>query len=129
MAIETPLQRLRKAVKKAGGPGKVAAQIGTPASHLGNILGGTRAMGRETATRLRAVLPTVPAYVWADLLTLPLLLGLQRAAAMQDAAASVAPASDGTGYDHHFAHAPGARASTDSHDSARAGEPSSEASS
>lgn len=50
---------------------------------------------------------------------------LQRAVAVQDAATSVAPVSDGTGCDHPFALAPGSRASTDSNDSARAGEPSS----
>jgi plasmid maintenance system antidote protein VapI len=72
MAKETPLQRLKSEVKRAGGPGLVAEAIGTRASHLGNILGGKRQLGRETAVRLRAVLPRVPASVWGDLLTLPL---------------------------------------------------------
>lgn len=71
MAKATPLERLRAEVRRAGGPGHVAGAIGTRASHLGNILGGKRQLGRETAVRLRAVLPRVPSHVWGDLLTLP----------------------------------------------------------
>lgn len=62
------LGELRQAVKASGGPVAVARAAGMPYSHLGNILGGKRALGRETAQKLRGVLPSVPAEVWVDLL-------------------------------------------------------------
>lgn len=64
---QEPLAQLRAAVKAAGGPVAVARAAGMPYSHLGNILGGKRALGRETAGKLRPHVD-VAAEVWVDLL-------------------------------------------------------------
>lgn len=61
------LEKLRIAVK-ALGVGKVAEAAGTPQTHLSTVLSGKRALGRETAARLRPILPDVPAEVWVELL-------------------------------------------------------------
>lgn len=61
------LTRLRDAVSEAGGPSAVAKATGMRPTHLLNVLGGHRPLGKETAVRLRAHL-TLPADVWGDLL-------------------------------------------------------------
>lgn len=65
---QDPLSKLRAAVRAAEGPSKVAKRSGVPRTHLQNILSGARPMGRETGSKLRPVLPDVPAEVWVELL-------------------------------------------------------------
>jgi len=62
------MERLKAAIKLAGGPVAVARDAGVPVSHLGNILCGRRTLARSTATKLRGVLRDVPAEVWVELL-------------------------------------------------------------
>lgn len=64
------LDRLRSAVAAAGGPAHVARLIGTPVSHLGNVLCGQRPLGRKTAMKLRAVI-ALDAPTWLDLMAPP----------------------------------------------------------
>ena len=61
------LEQLRTAVKRAGGPVAVSRAAGMPYSHLGNVLGGKRAMGRETASKLRPHVE-LDAAAWVELL-------------------------------------------------------------
>ena len=70
MAItrQDALVRLREAVKAAGGAVSVAERAGVPQTHLSTVTSGKRGLGKETFTRLRAVLPDVPAEVWVELL-------------------------------------------------------------
>lgn len=63
----SPLEKLRAAVKDAGGTKRVAGLAGLPASHLGNILCGRRQLARVSAQRLRAHV-TLEADVWLELL-------------------------------------------------------------
>ncbi len=63
----TGLERLRAAVKAAGGQSRVARKAGVPISHLGNILIGRRALARETASKLRPHVD-LDAQTWLDLL-------------------------------------------------------------
>lgn len=64
---QDPLVRLRDAVSAAGGPSAVAKATGMRASHLLNVLGGHRHLGKETASRLRPCVD-LPAEVWVELL-------------------------------------------------------------
>lgn len=61
------LEQLRAAVKAAGGPVAVSRTAGMPYSHLGNVLGGKRALGRETASKLRPHIE-LDAAAWVELL-------------------------------------------------------------
>lgn len=63
----TPIEKLRAAVKAAGGPSHVARLAKLRRSHLGNVLGGTTELGRETATRLRPFID-LDAETWVALL-------------------------------------------------------------
>lgn len=63
----TPLERLRAAVKRAGGLALVADKIGTPRTHLHNVLSGKRDLGKDTCAKLRVVLRLDPR-VWVELL-------------------------------------------------------------
>ncbi len=64
----SPREKLRAAVKAAGGTNVIAAAIGTSASHVSNLICGHRPVGRETAAKLRPLLPGIGADVWLDLL-------------------------------------------------------------
>lgn len=66
-AQNTALDALRMAIDEAGGPTKVAELIESTPSHLSNVLGGHREMGKDTGKRLRRVINLAPKY-WADLL-------------------------------------------------------------
>lgn len=61
------LDRFRDAVKAAGGAVAVAERAGMPQTHLSTVTSGKRALGRETATKLRPLLD-VAAEVWVELL-------------------------------------------------------------
>lgn len=61
------LEIFRGAIKAAGGPTAVSRRAGIPRTHLANILGGKRSIGRETAGKLRPVVE-LPADVWVELL-------------------------------------------------------------
>lgn len=50
-----------------GGASVVARMIGTRRSHVANVLGGKRPLGRETAQRLRTVI-ALDADTWLELL-------------------------------------------------------------
>lgn len=63
----SPLEKLRAAVKDAGGTKRVAALAGLPTSHLGNILCGRRELARVSAQRLRPHV-SLAADVWLELL-------------------------------------------------------------
>lgn len=63
----TPLGRLKKAVKAAGGPTAVARRAKIPISHLGNVLCGTRDLAKETAIKLRPHV-RLDAKTWVELL-------------------------------------------------------------
>lgn len=65
---QRPLESLAAAVKAAGGVVAVARVIGTSVTHLSNMVTGQRPLGKGTASRLRGVLPDVPAEVWLELL-------------------------------------------------------------
>lgn len=67
MTRQDALDQLRAAVKRAGGPVAVSRAAGMPYSHLGNVLGGKRAMGRETASKLRPHVE-LDAAAWVELL-------------------------------------------------------------
>lgn len=51
------LRRLRRLVKAAGGPDEVARMIGSTRSHVANVVWAIRPLGKDTASRLRTVLP------------------------------------------------------------------------
>ena len=51
----------------AGGAAAVAVKIGSTRSHLGNVIGGARGLGRKTAERLRRVIK-LDAKSWVALL-------------------------------------------------------------
>lgn len=57
------LDCLREAVK-ALGVVKTAAAAGIPQTHLSTVLSGGRGLGKDTAAKLRPLLPDLDAEVW-----------------------------------------------------------------
>lgn len=57
------LEQLREAVK-ALGVVKTAVAAGIPQTHLSTVMSGNRGLGKDTAAKLRPLLPDLDAEVW-----------------------------------------------------------------
>lgn len=64
---EAAREKLREAIRAAGGTVSVAAKADIPQTHLSTVANGGRPMGRETAIKLRPVIE-LPAEEWVELL-------------------------------------------------------------
>ena len=84
---------LRAAVDTAGGPSAVARAARMQVTHLCNVLGGHRGLGRETAARLRAHVSLSPS-AWLELLAPLPLDAAQRPEPVHPRPEPEAPASD-----------------------------------
>ena len=63
MTRQYALERLREAIK-ARGVGKTASEADVPQTHLSTVLSGNRGLGKETAAKLRPLMPEIDAEVW-----------------------------------------------------------------
>jgi plasmid maintenance system antidote protein VapI len=49
---------------RAKGVGRVAESAGVPQTHLSTVMSGARGLGKETAAKIRPLLPEVDAETW-----------------------------------------------------------------
>lgn len=64
---ETALKNLREAIKSAGGVVSVATRADIPQSYLSTMIWGKRAMGRDSAAKLRPLID-LGADDWVEIL-------------------------------------------------------------